>query len=112
MPEGFPAHPHRGFETVTYVLRGGLVHRDSMGVKKAYGAPADSDGSGSDGAVQWMTAGRGMLHEEMWRTSSGTADAELYQLWVNLPPHAKMAPPRVQLLVPEGGAEATRVDRE
>ena len=60
MPEGFPAHPHRGFETVTYVLpgRAGLTHRDSEGCKMRYG----------DGAVQWMTAGRGMLHEEMWDT--------------------------------------------
>ena len=88
MPEGFPAHPHRGFETVTYVLPGrtGLTHRDSEGCKMRYG----------DGAVQWMTAGRGMLHEEMWDTGAGTTDAELYQLWVNLPPASKLVPPRVQ----------------
>ena len=81
MPEGFPAHPHRGFETVTYVLpgRAGLTHRDSEGTKMRYG----------DGAVQWMTAGRGMLHEEMWDVDAGS-DAELYQLWVNLPPTAKV----------------------
>lgn len=103
MPEGFPAHPHRGFETVTYVLpgRAGLVHRDSEGCKMRYG----------DGSVQWMTAGRGVLHEEMWDTAAGV-DAELYQLWVNLPPHDKMIPPRVQLLTPaepEGGvAEVLR----
>ena len=68
LPEGFPAHPHRGFETVTYVLPGkaGLVHRDSLGCKMSYG----------DGACQWMTAGAGMLHEEMWDTE-GTAKGRL-----------------------------------
>ena len=91
LPEGFPAHPHRGFETVTYVLpgRAGLTHRDSEGTKMRYG----------NGAVQWMTAGRGMLHEEMWDVDAGV-DHELYQLWVNLPPTAKFASPRVQLLEP------------
>ncbi len=90
LPEGFPAHPHRGFETLTYTLpqRGGLVHRDSEGCKMKYGG----------GAAQWMTAGCGMLHEEMWDLSSGFVDFELYQLWVNLPPRYKMVPPRVQLL--------------
>ena len=104
MPEGFPAHPHRGFETMTYVLpgRAGLVHRDSLGCKQAYG----------DGSVQWMTAGRGMLHEEMWDTASGNTECELYQLWVNLPPDAKMVPPRCQLLTPEGAPHAATVERE
>ena len=104
MPEGFPAHPHRGFETVTYVLPGrvGLTHRDSEGCKMRYG----------DGAVQWMTASRGMLHEEMWDVDEGS-DAELYQLWVNLPPSDKMVAPRVQLLVPEGDrGHAAEVQRE
>jgi len=104
MPEGFPAHPHRGFETVTYVLpgRAGLTHRDSEGTKMRYG----------DGAVQWMTAGRGMLHEEMWDVDAGS-DAELYQLWVNLPPEAKFAAPRVQLLEPRKAAStAAEVTRE
>ncbi|CAK0886233.1 unnamed protein product [Prorocentrum cordatum] len=100
MPEGFPAHPHRGFETVTYVLRGGLVHRDSFGIKKSYGAPPDSDGSGDHAAVQWMTAGRGLRHEEMWRTGGAwdSTDQELFQIWVNLPASAKMVPPRMQML--------------
>ena len=104
MPEGFPAHPHRGFETVTYVLpgRAGLTHRDSEGCKMRYG----------DGAVQWMTAGRGMLHEEMWDTDYAV-DAELYQLWVNLPPGSKMVPPRVQLIEPvSGSGKAAEVIRE
>ena len=92
MPEGFPAHPHRGFETVTYVLpgRAGLTHRDSEGCKMRYG----------DGAAQWMTAGRGMLHEEMWDVSAGT-EAELYQLWVNLPSSQKLDPPCFQDAEPE-----------
>ena len=100
LPEGFPAHPHRGFETVTYVLRGGLVHRDSLGVKKSYGAPKDSSGSGSDAAVQWMTAGSGMLHEEMWRTGEAleSSDQELFQIWVNLPKADKYTNPRMQML--------------
>jgi len=112
--EGFPSHPHRGFETVTYVLPGkrGLVHRDSLGVKMRY----------SDGQAQWMTAGRGMLHEEMWETDMneddgdddddddqaslkaqgllGTSEAELYQLWLNLPPESKMCEPKIQLVTP------------
>jgi len=108
MAEGFPAHPHRGFETVTYVLPGkrGLVHRDSLGVKMRY----------SDGACQWMTAGKGMLHEEMWETDLtdddqrshssgwGSSEAELYQLWLNLPPQAKMTAPKIQLVTPAAHA--------
>ena len=103
MPEGFPAHPHRGFETVTYVLpgRAGLTHRDSEGCKMRYG----------DGAVQWMTAGKGMLHEEMWDVEAGN-DHELYQLWVNLPPDSKLVPPRVQLVTPVDATGATEVQRE
>ncbi|CAE7240984.1 unnamed protein product [Symbiodinium natans] len=106
LPEGFPAHPHRGFETVTYVLRGGLVHRDSLGVKKSYGAPKDSSGSGDDAAVQWMTAGSGMLHEEMWRTGDAweSSDQELFQIWVNLPKADKYTSPRMQMLGRDGNS--------
>lgn len=86
LPEGFPAHPHRGFETVTYVLQGGMKHRDSTGVKQFYGADS----------VQWMTAGRGMLHEEMWAVEE--SQQELYQIWVNLPGRHKLTQPRIQLL--------------
>lgn len=78
LPEGFPAHPHRGFETVTATMRGGLRHRDSVGVEETYG----------DGDVQWLTAGKGVLHEEMWwwdEAKGGRGECELYQLWVNLP---------------------------
>ena len=108
LPEGFPAHPHRGFETVTYVLRGGLVHRDSLGVKKSYGAPKGSAGSGEDAAVQWMTAGSGMLHEEMWRTGDAwdSSDQELFQIWVNLPRADKYANPRMQMLGRDDSSES------
>ncbi len=92
MPEGFPAHPHRGFETVTFVLEGGMRHRDSTGVKMEY----------RSGSVQWLTAGRGVLHEEMWATNEGTH--ELYQIWVNLPKAHKWDAPQIQLL---GPAEVT-----
>ncbi|CAM9222225.1 unnamed protein product [Scytosiphon promiscuus] len=89
VPEGFPAHPHRGFQTVTYVMKGGMVHRDSMGLKQSYGA----------NSVQWMSAGRGILHEEMWdiKDKWEKADMELYQIWVNLPSSLKMTRPRIQL---------------
>lgn len=90
LPEGFPAHPHRGFETVTYVLKGSMVHRDSLGVKQPYGP----------GAAQWLTAGRGLLHEEMWGVPPGWGQEqfELYQIWVNLPSSQKMCDPKIQLL--------------
>lgn len=87
LPEGFPAHPHRGFETVTATISGGLSHRDSMGVKEEYG----------DGDVQWLTAGRGILHEEMWWHPKGR-DCELYQLWVNSPSKAKGVSPSTTIL--------------
>lgn len=86
LPEGFPAHPHRGFETVTFVLEGAMRHRDSAGVKMVY----------RSGSVQWLTAGRGVLHEEMW--DPGERRQELYQLWVNLPRDHKWDAPEIQLL--------------
>ena len=90
VPEGFPAHPHRGFETVTMTLRGGLAHRDSAGVKETYG----------DGDVQWLTAGEGILHEEMWHWAdkSRRGECELYQLWVNLPAALSMSKPATEVL--------------
>ena len=90
-PEGFPAHPHRGFETVTYVLKGKMVHRDSFGTKQVYG----------DGSVQWLTAGSGMLHEEMWDIQFKKKlqnEFELYQIWINLPRKYKMVSPRIQTI--------------
>lgn len=88
MPEGFPAHPHRGFETVTFVLEGAMRHRDSAGVKMVYRGES----------AQWLTAGRGVLHEEMWAHSPETRHHELYQIWVNLPRAHKMDPPRIQVV--------------
>lgn len=82
---GFPMHPHRGIETVTYMLEGNTRHRDSLGNMGVIG-PGD---------VQWMTSGRGIMHEEMpKRGPSGRVDG--FQLWVNLPAAQKMGLPRYQ----------------
>jgi len=82
---GFPMHPHRGIETVTYILEGSVNHRDSLGNSGVIGK----------GDVQWMTSGRGILHEEMpKRGPGGTIDG--FQLWVNLPAAQKMSQPRYQ----------------
>ena len=82
---GFPWHPHRGIETITYVLAGTVEHGDSMGNRGAIGA----------GDVQWMTAGRGIIHQEM---PKGDALGQMhgFQLWANLPSHLKMTAPRYQ----------------
>ena len=85
---GFPYHPHRGFETVSYMLQGQLRHRDSVG----------NSGLLTDGAVQWMTAGRGIIHSEMPEQTDGLLWG--YQLWVNLPAALKMTPPRYQDIPP------------
>lgn len=82
---GFPMHPHRGIETVTYMLEGSVHHRDSLGNAGLIG-PGD---------VQWMTSGRGILHEEMPRRSP-QGNIYGFQLWVNLPSASKMVPPRYQ----------------
>jgi hypothetical protein len=82
---GFPTHPHRGIETVTYMLEGSVRHRDSL----------ENMGSIGAGDVQWMTSGRGILHEEMpQRGPSGNIYG--FQLWVNLPARMKMSAPRYQ----------------
>jgi hypothetical protein len=83
---GFPTHPHRGFETVTIMLDGEVAHADSVGNRGVVGA----------GAVQWMTAGRGILHSEMPRATTPGALLHGYQLWVNLPAAQKMTKPRYQ----------------
>lgn len=77
---GFPLHPHRGIETVTYMLEGRIRHRDSTGHSGAIEA----------GDVQWMCAGRGIMHEEMPEVANGKLDG--FQLWVNLPAKHKMKP--------------------
>lgn len=88
--KGAPWHPHRGFETVTYVLDGGVAHQDSMGGGGVIG----------DGETQWMTAGSGIQHDE--RPSDDHfrlgGPSHAVQLWVNLPPELKMTPPRYQAI--------------
>ena len=79
---GFPWHPHRGIETVTYLITGEVEHQDSLGNK----------GVISSGDVQWMTAGSGIIHQEMPKKYSGTLQG--FQLWVNLPKKHKMMKPR------------------
>ena len=85
---GFPEHPHRGFETVTYMLEGRMRHRDSMG----------SEGLLESGGAQWMTAGRGVVHSEMPEQEEGRLHG--FQLWVNLPATRKMIPARYQDIQP------------
>jgi redox-sensitive bicupin YhaK (pirin superfamily) len=82
---GFPMHPHRGIETVTYMLDGSVNHRDSLGNAGVIGA----------GDVQWMTSGRGIMHEEMPRRGE-SGNIYGFQLWVNLPAAQKMDQPRYQ----------------
>jgi redox-sensitive bicupin YhaK (pirin superfamily) len=78
---GFPEHPHRGFETVTYMLTGRMRHRDSAG----------NEGLITNGGVQWMTAGRGVAHSEMPEQNEGLMEG--FQLWLNLPGKDKMCEP-------------------
>lgn len=85
---GFPMHPHRGIETVTYMLEGSTQHRDSLGNSGVIG-PGD---------VQWMTSGRGILHEEMPRRGP-SGNIYGFQLWVNLPARLKMTAPRYQEVI-------------
>jgi redox-sensitive bicupin YhaK (pirin superfamily) len=90
---GFPMHPHRGIETVTYMLDGSVTHRDSLG----------NHGTIHAGDVQWMTAGSGILHEEM--PHAGPRRLDGFQVWVNLPRKLKMTTPRYQD-VPAAGVPA------
>jgi hypothetical protein len=78
---GFPEHPHRGFETVSYMIAGSMRHRDSAG----------NEGLITDGGVQWMTAGRGVAHSEMPEQTDGLMEG--FQLWLNLPASDKMTAP-------------------
>jgi redox-sensitive bicupin YhaK (pirin superfamily) len=94
---GFPMHPHRGIETVTYVLAGNVTHRDSMG----------NEGTIGPGDVQWMTAGGGIMHEEMPGAQQGRMGG--FQLWVNLPAKLKMMPPRYQEIA---SAQIPEIERE
>lgn len=101
---GFPMHPHRGFETVTYMLEGRMRHRDHMG----------NEGLLVTGGVQWMTAGRGVMHSEIPEQSEGRLHG--FQLWINLPAAEKMGPPAYREYTPEqipevrfGAASSARV---
>ena len=85
---GFPSHPHRGFETVTYMLDGRMRHKDNHG----------NEGLLTPGSVQWMTAGRGLVHSEMPEQESGRMRG--FQLWVNLPARDKMTDPKYQEFAP------------
>lgn len=87
---GFPDHPHRGFETVSYMKKGRMRHRDSVG----------NEGVIHDGGVQWMTAGRGVIHSEMPEQNEGMLWG--YQLWVNLPAEQKMVEPEYQDIQSDG----------
>ena len=83
--KGFPWHPHRGIETITYVLSGTVEHADSLG----------NNGSLNDGDIQWMTAGSGIIHQEMPKGNKNGA-MHGFQLWANLPSNQKMTAPRYQ----------------
>jgi quercetin 2,3-dioxygenase len=91
---GFPEHPHRGFETVTYMLKGRMRHRDNHG----------GEGVIEPGGIQWMTAGRGLVHSEMPEQTEGLMRG--FQLWVNLPARLKMTAPGYQ----EHGAEKMPIE--
>ncbi len=95
---GFPMHPHRGIETVTYMMAGLVDHKDSLGNSGTVGA----------GDVQWMTSGSGILHEEMPRPKDGKMYG--FQLWVNLPARLKMTRPRYQDVPSAGIPEIVRED--
>ncbi|KAL6284148.1 hypothetical protein ACE6H2_015077 [Prunus campanulata] len=94
-PAGFPDHPHRGFETVTYMLQGAVTHEDFEGHKGTIGA----------GDIQWMTAGRGIVHSEM-PAAQGTQKG--LQLWINLSSKHKMTEPKYQEMLSKDIAEAAK----
>jgi quercetin 2,3-dioxygenase len=95
---GFPAHPHRGFETVTYMLDGHLLHEDHMGNR----------GDLKSGGAQWMTAGRGIIHSEMPQQTEGRMRG--FQLWVNLPANEKMKPAWYRDIEPHEIPQVTLAD--
>lgn len=101
---GFPRHPHRGFETVTFVRTGVLDHADSMGARARYG----------DGDVQWLTAGGGIQHSEMFPliNESGPNPLEFFQIWVNLPRESKMVDPYFRMLWNETIPRITEADSQ
>lgn len=99
---GFPAHPHRGFETVTIVRSGLIDHSDSLGAAARFGS----------GDVQWLTAGRGIVHSEMFPLLDRDADnpVELFQIWLNLPARSKMSDPHFTMFWSRHVPSATFID--
>ncbi|RTL47333.1 MAG: pirin family protein [Rhodocyclaceae bacterium] len=95
---GFPPHPHRGFETVTYMLDGHMLHEDHLGNR----------GDLRGGGAQWMTAGRGIIHSEMPQQTNGRLRG--FQLWINLPAKEKMKPASYRDIQPEEIPTATLAD--
>jgi hypothetical protein len=96
--KGFPMHPHRGIETVTYMIKGVVNHKDSIG----------NSGNISSGDVQWMTSGGGIMHEEM--PQPGQDEMIGFQLWVNLPARLKMSQPHYQNIFADQIPQVTRAD--
>ena len=96
--KGFPMHPHRGIETVTYMIQGVVHHKDSIG----------NAGSITSGDLQWMTSGGGIMHEEM--PQAGPDEMIGFQLWVNLPAKLKMCQPRYQNILADQIPRITRAD--
>ena len=96
--KGFPMHPHRGIETVTYILAGLVNHKDTLG----------NSGTIGPGDVQWMTSGGGIMHEEMPKPKDGKMGG--FQLWVNLPAKLKMSKPRYQEILSHTIPEVSRAD--
>lgn len=101
---GFPAHPHRGFETVTVVNKGLVDHADSMGAAGRYG----------EGDTQWMTAGAGVQHSEMFPliNEEGDNPIELFQIWLNLPSKNKMVPPHFTMMWHEDTPVVKKLDAQ
>lgn len=101
---GFPQHPHRGFETVTLARRGLIDHSDSLGAAARFGK----------GDAQWLTAGAGIVHSEMFPLLEKEQDnpVELFQIWLNLPAEDKMAPPHFSMLWSEEIPRIERADSE
>jgi redox-sensitive bicupin YhaK (pirin superfamily) len=111
-PEGFPAHPHRGFVTITYILHGGFVHRDSVGIRQSYGTLPHHRGK----HTQWLTTGRGLLHEEMFDLTNsqgllGNSRQELFQIWLNVPSRHKFDEPQ-SLLLGDSGDQTPLVEED